>query len=40
MIIFNQSVSDDYLNLFNWGLFSAEELDSIRKQGLSSFNIR
>jgi len=40
MLIFNQSVSDDYLNLFKEGLFSAEELDSIRKQGLSSFNIR
>jgi len=36
MLIFNQSVSQEYLNLFRCGLMSAEELDNIRLTGLSS----
>ena len=35
MLIFNQSVSQEYLNLFNCGLMTAEELDSIRLTGLN-----
>lgn len=35
MLIFNQSVSEDYLNLYNTGMFTAEELDKIRIQGLN-----
>lgn len=34
MLIFNQSVSEEYFNLFNAGLFSAEELNDIRETGL------
>jgi adenosine deaminase len=37
MLIFNQSVSQEYLNLFRCGLMSAEELDNIRLTGLSTF---
>ncbi len=35
LLIFNQSVSQEYLNLFTAGLMSAEELDHIRLTGLS-----
>ncbi len=34
LLIFNQSVSQEYLNLFAAGLMSAEELDHIRLTGL------
>lgn len=34
MLIFNQSVSQDYLNLYNAGVFSAEELNIIRENSL------
>jgi hypothetical protein len=34
LAIFNQSVSDEYRNLFTAGLFSAKELDKIRRTGL------
>ncbi|MGG6311476.1 hypothetical protein [Paenibacillus macerans] len=34
LLIFNQSVSQEYLNLFQSGLMSADELDSIRETGL------
>ena len=35
MLIFNQSVSQEYLNLYNCGLMTAEELNTIRETGLS-----
>jgi adenosine deaminase len=38
MLIFNQSVSQEYLNLFRCGLMSAEELDNIRLTGLSTYS--
>ena len=31
LAVFDQSVSDEYLNLFNAGVFSADELETIRK---------
>ena len=34
MLIFNQSVSQEYLNLYKCGLMTADELDEIRKTGL------
>jgi adenosine deaminase len=34
MLVFNQSVSQEYLNLFMSGLMNAEELDNIRETGL------
>lgn len=34
MLIFNQSVSQEYLNLFKSGLMNADELDNIRETGL------
>jgi len=34
MIIFDQSVSQDYLNLYNYGNLSAEDLNKIREIGL------
>lgn len=34
LLIFNQSVSEEYLNLYNCGLMTASELESIRKTGL------
>ncbi len=34
IIIFNQSVSEEYLDLYKAGLFNAEELDIIREYGL------
>lgn len=36
MLIFNSSVSEEYIKLYNCGLFSVEELDGIRKTGLNS----
>lgn len=38
MLIFNQSVSQEYLNLFRCGLMSTEELDNIRLTGLSAYS--
>jgi len=35
MLIFNQSVSQDYLNIYNAGLFSAVKLNEIRETGLT-----
>lgn len=35
MLIFNQSVSQEYLNLYNSGVLNAEELDEIRINGLN-----
>jgi adenosine deaminase len=34
VLMFGQSVSDEYLNLYRAGLFSAAELDQIRENGL------
>lgn len=36
VILFGQSVSQEFLNLFNAGVFSADELDGIRRNGLSA----
>ena len=33
MIIFNQSVSDEFLNLYNNGVLGAEELYQIKENG-------
>lgn len=38
LMIFNASVSQEYLNLYNAGLMTMEELDIIRKIGLDSVN--
>jgi len=38
ILIFDQSVSQEYLNLYNANLFSVEELNAIRLQGLKSSN--
>lgn len=39
MLIFNQSVSQDYMNLYKSGLMSAKELNDIRENGLdTSYN--
>lgn len=35
ILIFGQNVTDEYLNLYNAGVFSPEELNRIRKQGLA-----
>ena len=35
LLIFNQTISQEYMNLYNCGLLSAEELDEIRRIGLS-----
>ena len=34
VLVFGQSVSDEFLNLYRAGLFSAAELDEIRQNGL------
>ena len=34
LLMFGQSVSDEYLNLYRAGVFSAAELDQIRQNGL------
>lgn len=36
MIIFDQSVSEEFFNLYNAGVFSCTELNEIRENGLSS----
>lgn len=36
LMIFDQTVSDEYRNLYQAGVFSAEELDSIRRSSLRS----
>lgn len=36
MLIFNKSVSEEYLALFECGLMTAKELDEIRIRGLSA----
>jgi adenosine deaminase len=33
-MIFNQTVSQEYLNLFNANLMTAKELNSVREMGL------
>ncbi len=38
LLIFNQSVSQEYMNIFQAGLMSAEELDEIRLNGLTYNN--
>ncbi|MCH4886269.1 adenosine deaminase [Acidaminobacter sp. JC074] len=38
LAIFNASVSDEYLNLFNSKVFTFEELDRIRLGGLTAYN--
>ena len=35
MLIFGQSVSEEFFNLYNAGVFTAAELDEIRQNGLS-----
>lgn len=35
MLIFNQSISDEFFNLYNTGLFNATELNEIRGNGIS-----
>lgn len=39
LMIFDQSICDEYFNLYDCRLFSAEELDDIRLQGLESLKI-
>lgn len=39
MLIFNQSASQEYLNLFESGLMNAEELDHIRETGLREIEL-
>ena len=39
MLIFNQSVSEEYMNLYNSGILSATELNYIREIGLGKYNI-
>ncbi|WP_044477983.1 amidohydrolase family protein [Paenibacillus antibioticophila] len=38
LLIFNQSVSEEYLNLFRSGLMTPEELNLIREYGLNDYN--
>ena len=40
LMIFGQSVSEEYLNLYRAGVFSAEELDYIRRASLVGFSLR
>jgi len=35
LLIFNQNISQEYLNLFNCNLMNVDELDVIRKTGLN-----
>jgi adenosine deaminase len=35
VLVFGQSVSDEFLNLYRVGLFDAAELDELRQNGLS-----
>ena len=39
LMIFGQSVSEEYRNLYQAGIFSAQELDDIRRSSLSSFDM-
>lgn len=39
LLIFNQSVSEEYLNLFNAGLMNGEELNWVRESGLEYKNM-
>jgi adenosine deaminase len=36
LLIFNQTLSQEYLNLFRTGVFSADELNEIRERGLNA----
>lgn len=36
LLIFNQSVSQEYLNLYNYNLMTADELNTIRENGLNN----
>jgi hypothetical protein len=36
-MIFDQSVSEEYRNLYRAGVFSADELDDIRRASLTGF---
>lgn len=38
MIIFDQSVSEEFMNLYRAGLFRAEELNTIRENALTDAN--
>ena len=38
MLIFNQSVSQEYLNLYSCGLMTAQELDEIRLTGMKGYS--
>jgi adenosine deaminase len=38
LLIFNQTVSQEYLNLYKAGLMTAEELNNIRELGLKEIN--
>ncbi len=38
MLIFNSSVSEEYLKLYQSGLMTVKELDQIRKNGLASYH--
>ena len=35
MLIFDQSVSEEFFNLYNAGVFNSTELNEIRKNGVS-----
>lgn len=35
LLIFNQSVSQEYINLYTWGVLNEDELDTIRHTGLN-----
>lgn len=39
LMIFGQSVSEEYRNLYHAGVFSAQELDDIRRSSLTSFGM-
>ena len=36
VLLFDQSVSEEYLNLYNADVFTVDELDTIRQWGLNS----
>ncbi|MNN72075.1 adenosine deaminase [compost metagenome] len=37
LLIFDQTVSQEYLNLYRSGLMTAEELNAIREEGLKVY---
>jgi hypothetical protein len=37
MLVFNQSVSDEFINLYDEEVFTAEELNQIRLYGLETY---